>query len=121
LGEAMNYHTLWVWQESMALATAVLRHVSDSKHYFFRDQIGRSALSIPSNIAEAMVRDTMADRRRILFYAIGSSAELETQLAIGKDLNWLTHPDIKQWQNTNTRIQISLHRLTNSLSQTQSR
>ena len=105
----------------MNLATVILGHVGSCNHYFFKDQIGRCSLSIPSNIAEAMVRDTMADRRRILFYAIGSSAELETQLAIGKDLNWLTHPDIKQWQNTNTRIQISLHRLTNSLSQPQSR
>lgn len=103
------------------MATAILRHVDSCKHYFFKDQIGRCSLSIPSNIAEAMVRDTMADRRRILFYAIGSSAELDTQLSIGKDLNWLTHPDIKQWQNTNTRIQISLHRLTKSLSLPQSR
>ncbi|MAK71347.1 MAG: four helix bundle protein [Idiomarinaceae bacterium] len=117
----MNYHKLWVWRESMNLATVILRHVGSCKHYFFKDQIGRCSLSIPSNIAEAMVRDSMADRRRILFYAIGSSAELETQLAIGKDLNWLTHPDIKQWQSTNTRIQISLHRLTKSLSQPQSR
>ncbi|RUO77044.1 four helix bundle protein [Idiomarina seosinensis] len=113
----MNYHKLWVWRESLALAVVIMKDVSSCKHYFFKDQVGRSALSVPSNIAEAMVRDTAADRRRILYYAIGSSAELETQLKIGKDLNWVIHPDISKWLNTNTRIQISLHNLVKNLQQ----
>lgn len=113
----MNYHQLWVWQESMALATDILHHVTNCKQYFFKDQIGRSALSIPSNIAEAMVRDSMMDRRRILFYAIGSSAELDTQLTIGKSLNWLPHANLTNWQHSNTKIQIALHQLTKKLKQ----
>ncbi len=54
----------------------------DSEKYNFRSQITRSALSIPSNLAEGAGRSTNKDFSRFVDMAIGSCFELETQLLL---------------------------------------
>lgn len=80
-----GFKQLKVWQEAKDLAIAVY-HLSQSselaKDFGLRDQICRSAVSVPSNIAEGDERDSNKDGVRFLFIAKGSLAELQTQLEI---------------------------------------
>ena len=56
--------------------------MDDSKDFALKDQMNRSAISIPSNIAEGSERDSNPDFIRFLRYAKSSAAELRTQLYI---------------------------------------
>ncbi len=71
--------------------------MANSRDYGFRDQITRSGLSIPSNIAEGMERQTVADKVKFLDYARGSAGELRTQAIVGAKAGLLT-------QETSSRL-----------------
>lgn len=60
----MKYQELKAWQESFELAIRVHRIFKNNKDFVFRDQIRRSAISVPSNIAEGEEREK---QRRSLF------------------------------------------------------
>ncbi len=60
-----------------------------------RSQICRSAVSIPSNIAESCSRSSQVDFKRLLEIALGSSFELETQLIIIEELSISSPKEIK--------------------------
>lgn len=75
-----HFEDLEVWKRSARLAVAVLELAETLKLFGLRDQLVRSAISIPSNIAEGAERETDADFKRFLSYAKGSAGELRTQL-----------------------------------------
>ena len=78
-----------VWKRSCRLAVDIykLTAVEEiSKDWSLRDQIRRSSVSIPSNIAEGYERDSNAEFSRFLKIAKGSCGELRTQLYIVKAL-----------------------------------
>jgi four helix bundle protein len=86
-GKVNSYRDLVVWQKSRSLATEAYRlcmRPSFERHRGLSDQIMRSAVSIPSNIAEGDERGTNKDALRFLLIARGSLAELETQLSIAE-------------------------------------
>ena len=86
-GKVNSYRDLVVWQKSRSLATEAYRICmtpSFERHRGLADQIMRSAVSIPSNIAEGDERGTNKDALRFLLVARGSLAELETQLGIAE-------------------------------------
>ena len=60
------------------------------ERYALTDQILRATVSIPSNIAEGAGRPTDADFAHFLDQALGSANEVETQLLISKNLNYIT-------------------------------
>ncbi len=74
----MDFEKLDVWQRSKSLAVQIYRGLQDCRDYGFRDQLGRSALSIPSNIAEGMERGSGKEKCHYLRIAKGSCAELRT-------------------------------------------
>ena len=83
-----SFKELIVWQKSMELAMEVYKISKELPHeemYSLSSQIKRSAISIPSNIAEGHKRGTK-DFVRFLIIAYGSSAELETQLILCNSL-----------------------------------
>ena len=94
-----TFRDLSVWKQSRGLASDIYRLVSTPRlrgHYAFCDQLGRAALSVPSNIAEGDERGTNKESLRFLFIARGSLSELETQLWIGHDLGWIEPEDYRK-------------------------
>ncbi|MFD1550694.1 four helix bundle protein [Putridiphycobacter roseus] len=80
-----NYKGLIVWQKSIELVEKTYQLVielPESEKYTFISQITRSALSVPSNIAEGAGRKSNKDFSRFLSIANGSTYELETQLIL---------------------------------------
>lgn len=95
LGKVNSYRDLVVWQKARSLATEAYRlclTASFERHRGLSDQIMRSAISIPSNIAEGDERGTNRDALRFLQIARGSLAELETQLSIAEAIGLIPQP-----------------------------
>lgn len=86
-----SYKDLIVWQKSMELVLVVYDLTNDfpeSEKYGIVSQMRRSAVSIPSNIAEGRRRGSKKEFKHFLLIAYGSGAELETQIEISKKLNF---------------------------------
>lgn len=84
-----GYKDLIVWQKAMDLVVeiyTITEQFPRSEMYGLTSQMRRSAVSIPSNIAEGRMRKTKADYTNFLMYSYSSGAELETQLLIAKRL-----------------------------------
>lgn len=90
--EAFTFRDLHVWRLSRSLSSDIYRACSTPglrRHFAFCDQLGRAALSVPSNIAEGNDRTSNRDSLNFLRIARGSLAEMETQLWIAHDVGWL--------------------------------
>jgi four helix bundle protein len=87
-----GFKQLIVWQRALELAVK-LKHLTGDKRFIddldLRRQIRRAAVSIFSNIAEGMERDTDADGARMLYIAKGSAAEIESQLIYASRVGYL--------------------------------
>ena len=80
-----DYKDLEVWKESINLLEEVYKIISTlppKENYSLTDQIRRSAISVPSNIAEGHERKTTKEFIQFLYIASASASELETQLII---------------------------------------
>jgi len=93
MGTPTSHCDLIAWQEAMVLVEAVYRDTEDfpSKEMFgLTAQIRRSAISIPSNLAEGSARNS---RKELIYFtgiSCGSLAELQTQLQIAVRLGYLS-------------------------------
>lgn len=86
-----SYTDLIVWQKAISLSVGVYKYTDSfprQETYALTDQMRRAAVSIPSNIAEGRSRGTAKDFVHFLRIALGSAAELETQLIISKELGY---------------------------------
>jgi len=101
-----SYRELETWQEAMNLVESIYeitRSLPSEEMYGLKSQIRRSAVSIPSNIAEGHGRKGSAEYLHHLSIAKGSLAELETQLILCVRLNFITSDIMKPvWQKTQT-------------------
>ncbi|HVZ63779.1 MAG TPA: four helix bundle protein [Lacunisphaera sp.] len=84
-----SFEDLEVWRRSRQLAVDVCRAFHECRDFGFRDQVTRSAVSVPSNFAEGAERNTRPEFIQFVGYAKGSVAELRTQLMIARDLDYL--------------------------------
>jgi four helix bundle protein len=87
------FKDLRVWQEAMKLTAEVYRGTANfPKHelYGLSQQIRRAAVSVPSNIAEGKGHRSDREFEHFLFYARGSLLELQTQLLIAEELQYLS-------------------------------
>ncbi len=98
-----NFKELKVWQRSYQLCRdlyKITKSFPKEELYGLTSQIRRSAVSIPSNIAEGYGRKTTPDYIRSLYIAYGSICELETQVTLSSDLNYMidndTHAVVKE-------------------------
>jgi len=88
-----SFKDLIVWQKSYKLVLEIYkmtRHFPKSEDYGLSQQLRRAAVSIPSNIAEGYGRKHKAEYNQFLSIAYGSLLELETQILLAKDLNYIT-------------------------------
>lgn len=82
-----KFEDLNIWKEGVDITVNIYTELKDCKDYGLRDQIQRSAVSIPSNIAEGFDRNSNKEFIRFLRIAKASCAELRTQLIIAKRIN----------------------------------
>lgn len=88
--EKMNrFEDLEIWKRSVKLSVSVYKEFHALKDFGFKDQITRSSLSIPSNIAEGFERDSNKEFIRFLYIAKASCGELRTQLKIAIEIGYL--------------------------------
>jgi len=88
-----RFEDLLVWQKSMDLAEKIYRSTEQcrfSKDWGLRDQVRRSAVSVPSNIAEGYERQTTQEYIRHIIIAKGSVGELRTQITLAGRVGHLT-------------------------------
>ena len=88
----MNHKELDVWKESINLVTkiySITANFPNDEKFGIVSQMRRSAVSIPSNIAEGCARISDKDNMRFIDIASGSLAELETQIIIAKNLGFI--------------------------------
>ena len=93
----MKFEDMDVWKRACRLSVMIYRELADLKDYGFKDQITRSGLSVPSNIAEAFGRSTDKEKRNFLNYAKDSCAELRTQAYIGIEIGYINRDIGRKW------------------------
>jgi len=89
---AGSYRDLIAWQKAMALVKEIYLATHDfSKEeiYGLKTQLRRTAVSVPSNIAEGQARYSRSEFQHFLNHARGSLAEVETQIILAGDLGYL--------------------------------
>lgn len=104
----MGFEQLDVWRRSVQLSVAIYKQLAVLKDYSFRDQITRSGLSIPSNIAEGLERGSARETVRFLFIAKGSAAELRTQLLVGSEIGYIPRAQAEIWVQETREISAML-------------
>ena len=98
----MFHKDLEAWKESIKLVKLVYKLTNDFPNqelYGLTSQIRRAVISVPSNIAEGNAKATAKETIRFIDIALGSLAELDTQLTIAQELNYIEKYILKD--NTN--------------------
>lgn len=117
----MHYQVTTVWGKSMRLAEQVCivsTQLPAMERYGIRLQLTRSAVSVPSNIAEGWTRESKKEKAKFLAIAHGSLSELHTQLLICERVGWLFPADlveIKSLIDETSRMLTVLRRSSRSL------
>lgn len=113
-----NFRELGIWKDSFALAKEIYVLCSNlpvEEKYGLKSQIQRSAVSIPSNIAEGSGRTSDKEFLHFLNIAISSSYELETQLLLCQDIFNLNVEVIIEKLHSNQRMIGGLKRKLNNV------
>ena len=87
-----THKNLKVWEEAINLVTEIYKQTENfpkSELYGLTNQIRRSSVSIPSNVAEGAARHSDKEFIQFLYIALGSASELETQLIIAENLGFI--------------------------------
>ena len=87
-----NFQDLRIWQIGIEVVKDIYiltKKFPKEELYGLTSQMRRSAISIPSNIAEGFRRYHNKEYRQFLYIGLGSCAELETQIIIAKELNYI--------------------------------
>ncbi len=91
-----SYRDLKIWQKGIELVKAVYNLTHNfPRHetYALADQLRRSSVSVPSNIAEGQARQHSGEFRQFLYMALGSAAEVDTQITIAHDLGYISEAE----------------------------
>ena len=106
-----TFEKLVVWKRSKDLAVRICRALRGCRDYSLRNKIQRASVSVSSNIAEGMERNTKPEYRNFLGIAKGSAGELRTQLMILEELGYLDPDTYWEMHQEAQRISRMLHGL----------
>jgi len=116
-----NFKELNIWKESMSLAKeiySITKFFPSEEKFGLTSQINRCAVSVPSNIAEGAGRQSDKEFNQFLNIALGSSFELETQLLLSNDFNYITKEQTELLTEKVCKIQRMINGLKKSILQT---
>ncbi|GJM36535.1 MAG: four helix bundle protein [Saprospiraceae bacterium] len=88
-----NFKTLDIWNRSRLFVKTIYlitKEFPDTEKFGLTSQINRASVSVPSNIAEGCGRKSIKELSHFLDIAIGSTCEVETQIYLGKDLDYIS-------------------------------
>ena len=94
-----QFKELEIWKRGRLFCSEIYKITSnfpESEKFGLTNQLRRACVSIPSNIAEGSSRSSNKDVLRFLEIAIGSAYEIETQLLIAFDLNFINTDEIEK-------------------------
>ena len=114
-----SFRDLFVWQKSMGLVTEIYRLTKSfpkEELYGLTSQVRKCTVSIPSNIAEGYGRGSTKEYIRFLQIARGSLYELQTQLEIAVNLNYLENMNFEDQFHVIDEIERMMNSLIKKLS-----
>jgi four helix bundle protein len=94
--KSRSFRDLDVWKLAIQLVKniyLVTQKFPAQENFGLISQVRRAAISIPSNVAEGQGRKSAKEFKQFLGFALGSTAELETQLVIAQEIGYLTSED----------------------------
>jgi four helix bundle protein len=112
----MAFEDLEVWKRAARLSADLYNELRNLKDFGFKDQITRSGLSIPSNIAEGIERNSNKETINFLSYAKGSCGQLRTQIYIGMDIGYIPKELGSKWIEETRQISAMIVGLIKSIS-----
>ena len=107
MSRSRNDRELIAWQKAMKLAKAAYRLSSDlprKEAYGLISQLQRAAVSVPSNIAEGHGRPTDLQFRHFLGNARGSLCELQTQVELAYDLEYISAEKLNRFMEQSSEV-----------------
>ena len=116
--KSRSYQDLEVWKLSINFVKQIYRLTEKFppiEIYGLTNQIRRSVVSIPFNIAEGQGRSSAKEFRQFLAIALGSLAEIETQLIITREINLLGNEETEPLLVTIDRIRKMIKALSKSI------
>jgi four helix bundle protein len=102
-----THKDLIAWQKSIDFVTEIYETTKTfpkDEIYGLVNQLRRAAVSVPSNIAEGAARSSKKEFCQFLYFSLGSTAELETQIIISKNLQYLQDDTADKIQSRLTEI-----------------
>ena len=111
------YRSLVVWQKGMELAEKVYlitKKFPKEEIYALTSQVRRSAVSVPSNIAEGKGRGTDKEFVQFLRIALGSLYELQTQLELALRIEYITEKEFESIDQQMFEVEKMLNSLISS-------
>ena len=113
-----KYKDLIVWKETKNLVLLTYK-ITDkfpkSEEFALKNQIRRAVISILSQIAEGWLRNTTKDKLHFLDIALGSLLEVEAQMDVSKDLNYINEKDYSDFDNLRARVSFLLYKYTSKI------
>tara|TARA_R110002072_G_scaffold41085_5_gene115828 strand:- start:12147 stop:12509 length:363 start_codon:yes stop_codon:yes gene_type:complete len=118
MASAHNFRKLTIWREGIEIAKetyATTKAFPKSEVYGLSSQLQRSAVSIPSNIAEGTARSTNKHFIQYLENALGSAYEWETQLIISYEIGYISEDTFKHLESKINKTQAMISKFIDGL------
>ena len=115
-----THKDLEVWKNAITFVTqvySITMAFPKEEKFGLTSQLRRASISIPSNIAEGYARKSKKETIQFLYIALASNSEIETQLIIAKNLDFLSQEKFQNLEHENNKVGKQLINLIKYLNQ----